>query len=131
VLDQVKAKAGELALLADIGIRKPDRRYQVALGERRQDERIGLVGLAGKRREALDLLGVGNLDRPALSLERVVDEPRAGHRLDHGADRLSVDLVDPARKPAQRVDVGRDGELIEVLSAIGEQADVEPASTEI
>jgi hypothetical protein len=35
-----------------------------------------------------------------------------------GADRLSVDLVDPPREPAQRVDVGRDGELVEVLSAI-------------
>jgi hypothetical protein len=40
-----------------------------------------------------------------------------------------VDLVDPSREPAQRVDVGRDGELVEALSAIGEQANIEPAST--
>jgi hypothetical protein len=79
VLDQVKAKAGELALAADLGVGQPDRRHQVALGERRQHHRVDLVGLAGKRREPLDLLGVGDLDRPALLLERVVDQAGAGH----------------------------------------------------
>ena len=60
-----------------------------------------------------------------------MDEPRAGHRLDHGADRLRVDLVDPLRKPAKRVDIGRDGELVEMLTVVGEQADVELSSTEV
>jgi len=69
-------------------------------------------------------------DQPLL-LERVVDEPRPRHRLDHGADRLRVDLVDPASERPQRVDVGRDGQLVEVLSLIGEKTDVELASTEI
>jgi hypothetical protein len=58
-------------------------------------------------------------------LERVVDEPHAGHRLDDGRDGLGVDLVDAPSQPSQGVDVGRDGELIEMLSPIGEQADVE------
>jgi hypothetical protein len=34
-----------------------------------------------------------------------MDEPRPGHRLDDGRDRLGVDLVDPAGEPPQRVDV--------------------------
>jgi hypothetical protein len=118
VLDQVHPEAGELALLADPRIGRPDRRHQVAVGERRQDERVDLVGLAGQGSEALDLLRVGDLDRPALGLERVVDEPGAGHRLDHGADGLAVDLVDPPSERSQRVDVGRNGELVEMLSLL-------------
>jgi hypothetical protein len=69
-------------------------------------------------------------DHPA-GLERVVDEPRSGHRLDHGADRFGVDLLDPASEGLQRVDVGWDGELVKVLSVIGEQADIEFLATEV
>jgi hypothetical protein len=47
-----------------------------------------------------------------------MDEPGAGHRLDDGADRLCVDLVDPSREPPQALGVGRDGELVEVLSLL-------------
>jgi hypothetical protein len=36
-----------------------------------------------------------------------------------------VDLIDPTRERPQAIDVGRDGELVEMLSVIGEQADVE------
>ena len=75
--------------------------------ERREDERVGLVGLAGQGRKPLDLLRVGDLDLPALLLERVVDEPGAGHRLDDRPDGLGVDLVEPAREPPQGLDVGR------------------------
>jgi hypothetical protein len=60
-----------------------------------------------------------------------VDESGAGHRLDHCADRLAVDLLYPAGECLQRVDVGRDGELVEVLSLIGEQANVNFAAAEI
>jgi hypothetical protein len=60
-----------------------------------------------------------------------VDEPGAAHRLDDGADRFAVHLVDPSRKPAQRFDVRRDGELIEVLALLGEQADVELSPTQV
>src|SRR5919202_4126863 len=58
----VHPEAGEFALTAHPRVREPDRRHQVAPRERREDQRVGLVGLAGKRREALDLLGIGDLD---------------------------------------------------------------------
>ena len=98
---------GQLALLANPRIGQPDRRHQVALAQHRQHHRVDLVGLAGQRREALDLLGVGDLDVPALLLERVVDEPSTSHRLDDGADRLCVNLVDSSRERSQRVEVRR------------------------
>jgi hypothetical protein len=124
VLDEVQPKAGELALGADLGVGQPDRRHRVAVGEGRQDERVDPVGLAGQRRHGLDPVGGGDLDRPALLLEGVVEEPGAGHRLDDGADGLAMDLLDPAREGSQRVGVGRNGELVEVLARIRAQADV-------
>jgi hypothetical protein len=60
-----------------------------------------------------------------------VDEPGAGHRLDDSADGLSVNLVDSPRQGSERVDVRRDGELVEVLSIAGEHADVDLSPTEI
>ena len=60
-----------------------------------------------------------------------MDEPGAGHRLDHGADGLAVNLLDPAGECLQRIGVGRNGELVEMLSSIGEQTDIELAATEI
>ena len=60
-----------------------------------------------------------------------MDDPGAGHRLDHRADGLAVDLLDPAGEALQRVDVWGDGELVEVLSVIAQQADVEALSAEI
>jgi hypothetical protein len=42
-----------------------------------------------------------------------------------------VDLFDSSRQGSQRVDVRRDDELVEVLSVLGEQADVDLLSTEI
>ena len=129
MLDQVQAEAGELTLLADARIGQPDRRHQVAVAEHRKNLRVDLVGLAGQRRETLDLLGVGDLDRPALLLEGVVDDPRAGHRLDHRADRLTVHFLDAASEPSKRVDVGRYGELVQMLALIGEQANVKLLST--
>ena len=131
MLDQVHPEPRQLALLADPRIGQPDRRHQVAVAQHRQHHRIDLVGLAGQRRESLDLLGVGDLDVPALLLERVVDEPSAGHRLDDGADRLSVYFVDSSRERSQRVDVRRDGELVEVFPVVVQKTDVDLASTEI
>ena len=96
-----------------------------------QNQRVGLVGLAGKRRQSLDPLGVGDLDVPALLLERVVDHSGAGHRFDDGADGLVVNLVDSPGERSQRVDVRRDDELVEVFSLLGEQADVDLVSTQI
>jgi hypothetical protein len=65
-----------------------------------------LVGLDRQWRQPLHLLGVGDLDVPAFSFEGVVDDPGAGHRLDHRADRLAVDLLDSSGESSQRVDVG-------------------------
>ena len=45
-----------------------------------------------------------------------MNEPGAGHRLDHGADRLCVNLVDPPRERSQALDVRWGGELVEVLA---------------
>ena len=101
------------------------------MAEQRKNLRVDLVGLACQRRETLDLLGVGDLDRPALLLEGVVDDPRAGHRLDHGADRLPMDFHDSASEPSQRVDVGRHGELVQMFSLVGEHANVELLSTQV
>jgi hypothetical protein len=42
-----------------------------------------------------------------------------------------VDLVDPAGQRSQALDVRRDGELVEVLALLGEQADVKLSPTEI
>jgi hypothetical protein len=60
-----------------------------------------------------------------------VDEARAGHRLDHGTDRLAVGLPDPARERSQRIAVRRRDQLIQMLSLLGEQADVELLPAEI
>ena len=131
MLDQVQAKAGQLALFPDPRVGQPDRRHQVALAQDRQHLRVDLVGLAGQRRQTLHLLRVGDLDVPALLLERVVDEAGTGHRLDHRAHRLPIDLVDPPRERPQRIRVRRRGELVDLLSRLGQQTDVDLPSAEI
>jgi hypothetical protein len=131
VLDQVQPEAGQLALLSHARVGQPDRRHQVALAQRRQDQRVDRVGLAGQRGEALDLLGVGDLDRPARPLERVVDEASTGHRLDHRANRLAIALLDPPRQAPQRVRVRRHRQLSQPLPLPGEQADVDLLSAQI
>jgi hypothetical protein len=127
----MQPEPGQLTLLADPRIGQPDRRHQVAVAQHGQHHRVDLVGLAGQRREALDLLRVGDLDVPALLLERVVDEPSTGHRLDHGADRLCVNVVDSSRERSQRVEVRRDGELVEQFPVVIQKTDIDLASTEI
>ena len=58
-----------------------------------------------------------------------MDDPGAGHRLDHGRHWLLMDLLDPAGERLQRADIRRNDELVQVLSLSGEQADVELLST--
>jgi hypothetical protein len=130
MLDQMEPEPGQLTLLSHSRVGQPDRRPQVALAQD-QHLRVDLVGLAGRRRQALHLLRVCDLDVSAFLLERVMDETGTGHRLDHGADRLCVYLVDSSRKRSQRVEVRGDGELIEVLSLIVQKTDLDLASTEI
>ena len=129
MLDEVKAKAGELSLFSDPRVGQPDRRHQVSVRERCQDLGVDPIRLAGKRRQALDLLGVCDLDVPALCLERVVDEAGPGHRLDHGRDGLSVGLLDSAGERSQGSSVRRRDELVDVIALIGDQADVELLAT--
>jgi len=42
-----------------------------------------------------------------------------------------VDLFDAAGEPSQRVDVGWNAELVQVLSVLGEQADINSFSTQV
>jgi hypothetical protein len=42
-----------------------------------------------------------------------------------------VNLVDPPREPSQGLDVGWRDKLIEVLTALGEQADVDLSPTQV
>jgi hypothetical protein len=131
VLHEVQPEAGELTLLADARIGQPDCRHKVAVAEHRKNLRVDLVGLACQRRETLDLLRVGDLDRPAPLLKGVIGEAGVGHRLDHGADRLSVGLLDPGSEASQRVAIGRPNELVEPFSLGREQTHVELLSTQV
>jgi hypothetical protein len=101
------------------------------VAEHREHHRVDLVGLAGQGSEPLDLLRVGDLDRPALLLERVMDDPGPGHRLDHGADGLGVRLLDSARERSQRASVGRNDRLVELFALIAEKADIDFLSTQV
>jgi hypothetical protein len=60
-----------------------------------------------------------------------VDDAGASHRLDHGQDGLAVGFLDSPCERPQGVDVGRDRELVDVLTLLREQADVELAPTQV
>jgi CheY-like chemotaxis protein len=85
--------------------------------------RLGVRGLLAERYE------VEEAQDAQSALERVVDEPGTGHRLDHRADGLPVGLLDSAGEGSQGVGVRRDGELIEVLSLVAQKTDVNSLST--
>jgi hypothetical protein len=124
--NEMQAVARKLALAPDRWVGQPDRRDQVAMREDGQDLRVDAVGLAGQRREALDLLRVGDEDFPAELFERVVHEPRPGHRLDHRPDALTAQLVDEVAQP---VGVRRRRRPGDDVAGIVDHADVEPCST--
>jgi hypothetical protein len=117
VLDQVQPEARLLALGTHARVGQPDRRHQVTVREHRQHTRVDLVGLARQRRQPLDLLRVGDQHLPAELLERVVHEPRPGHRLDHRAHRQPM-AGNAAREAVQAVGVRRGGELLEHLALL-------------
>jgi hypothetical protein len=131
VLDQMEAKAGQLALGPDPRVGQPDRRHQVALAQDRQHPRVDLVRLARQRRQPLHPLRVGDLDVPALLLERVVDQAGTGHRLDHTANRLPIALVNPPSQRPQRVHIRRRGEPVDELPRPRQQTDIDLPPTEI
>ncbi|MGB0094185.1 MAG: hypothetical protein WBP81_16850 [Solirubrobacteraceae bacterium] len=62
--------------------------------------------------------------------ELVVHKPRAVHRLDHSAHQLVIDS-DPTGQPVQAVMVRRRREVINQLTLIGDQTDIDPSATEI
>jgi hypothetical protein len=126
----MQPEAGLLALAPDRRVGQPDRRHQAALREHGQDTRVDPVGLARQRRQALDPLRVGDQHIPAVPLERVMDEARPGHGLDHSAHRRAV-LQDPTRQPANTIVVTRDGELLDQLALLRQQTNIEPVATQI
>jgi hypothetical protein len=72
--------------------------------------------LQANRSEALDLLGVGDLNLPTTAPERVVHEAGSGHRLDHGADRSAVELVDWPGEGLQRLTIWRADQPVELVA---------------
>jgi hypothetical protein len=85
---------------------------------------------ARQRRQALDLLGVGDQHLPAVLLERVVHEPRAVHRLDY-ATHVAPERPHPPHQAAEAISVRRRRDVIDQLTVLGEQADIEPMTAEI
>ena len=105
-----------------------DRRHQITPGQLGQHPGVDLVGLARQRREPLDLLRIGDQHLPTVLFQRVVHEPSAGHRLDHRPHRLSSQTLS---EMAQAVGIRRRSRLRDQLPGLVEQANIEPASTQI
>ncbi len=119
-----RRKRGSLALGPHAWGGWPDGRDQVTAGELGEDPGVDLVGLGGQGGQALDLLRIRDLDIPAVQLEGVVNEARAVHRLDGGADGVPTtsDLLDEVAQP---VCVGWAQSGGDPLAGIVEDADVE------
>jgi hypothetical protein len=131
VLDHVKAKAGQLALLPDRGSGSQTAGTRSRwLKTASTCESILWVLQAGGA-NPFTLLRVCDLDIPALLLERVVHEPGTGHRLDHTANRLPMNRLDPPGQRPQRIRVRRRGKLIDLFARLGQQTDVDLPPTEI
>jgi hypothetical protein len=128
--DEVQPEAGRLALAAKGRVGQPDLGHQITARQRREHPGVDLVGLAGQRRQALDLVRVGDQHVPAVLFELVVNEPRAVHRLDHAADPRALHRG-AGRQAAQPVGIGRRGPLVDDLPLVGDQTDVDLASTQI
>ena len=73
-----------------------------------------------------------DLDLPATTLERVVHEPRAVHRLDrrtHGVD--AVTLLDAARERLKTVAIRPRDAHLDPLTALVQQTKVQPSAAQI
>jgi hypothetical protein len=92
--------------------------------------RINLVGLAGQRREPLDHLRVGDQHLPPMRHQLIVDEPGAVHRLHHRTHRLAKHRH-PASQAMQTVTISDRREPVDQLPLIGDQAHLNPFTTEI
>ena len=130
MLDQVQPPPGALTLLAELGRRQPDRRYQITERQVREHARVDLVALARQRRQPLDPLRVGDQHLPPVSDQLVVHEPRAVHRLHHAAYRLVVYRHPPAQA-VEAVAVRGRAEVLDQLSLARDQAHVDPPAAQI
>jgi hypothetical protein len=126
VTHQMEPVARQLTLAPDRRLGQPNRRHEIAPRQLRQNARVDLVGLASQRREPLDLLRIGDQHFPAEFLERVVHEPRPGHRLDH---RPHPHTPQPLGKMPQPVRVRRRRSVLDQLARVVDQAHIEPTST--
>jgi len=88
--DEMQPPARPLALGTDAWVGQPKRRHQIPARQLGQHAGVDPISLAGQRRHSFYFLRVGDLDLPAVKLEPVVHEAGAVHRLDRGADRLTV-----------------------------------------
>jgi hypothetical protein len=86
--------------------------------------------LHAKGASPLTFSSVGDQHLPPVLDEFVMHEPGAVHRLDHAAYRLVID-GDSASEPVHAVAIGRRREMIDQLTLIGDQTDIDPSATEI
>ena len=122
----MKSEPGELALFSDPRVWQPDRRDQVALAQSVAStiESIRSVLQARGARPLTFWASAISTDQPSCSSVSWTIRAPVIDSIDR-ADRLVVGLLDPPGERFQGAGVGRDDELVEVLSLIGEQADVE------
>jgi hypothetical protein len=130
MVDQVQPPARPLPLGPHLRGREPDRRHQVTTAELGKHRGVDLVGLAGQGRQSLGPLSIRDLHLPPQQFQLVVDEPGAGHRLDHRPDRLVVPGR-PLHQGAEPVPVGEHGSDLDRGSRLVDQVDVEALSAEI
>jgi hypothetical protein len=131
VAHQMQPEARQLALAADRRVGKPDRRHQVALGERPQGERVDLVGLAASgARPLIFWASAISTDQPSCSSVSWMSRAPV-------IDSTTAQTGSPWTSPMRRASVlsesesGGTARLVQVLAVLAEKTDIDLASTEI
>ena len=114
VLDQLEPKAGQLALFAGSGRRAARSPAPARARSSRPARASRSCRSCGPAARGPSPSARPHLDLPARLLERVVHEPGTADRLDHTANRLPINRVDPPRERPQRIGVRRRGKLIDL-----------------
>jgi hypothetical protein len=115
VLDEVKAKAGQLSSrMWGPGSQIAGTRSRWLRVASTSESVLSVLHAKGARPLTLWASAISP-DQPS-RLTASLDEPGTGHRLDHRATDSPLDLVEPTSKRPQRVGVGPDGELTEAHS---------------
>jgi len=125
VAHEMEPEAGPLALRAHPGVGQPDLGHELPPRKFGENPRVDLVRLGHQRRQTLRLDRVRDGDVPAGQLERVVDEARSGHRLDHRADLLPL-AQNPRSERAQGVRVRAHGSHLDGSPFLIEHVHIEP-----